>query len=302
MRNIGAHLSIAGGIHRAVTKARELGINALQIFLKNSNRWSAKSFSDNDIQSYREALSQVPGITVFAHSGYLINLAGEGDTYNKSLHALRDELIRAEQLGIRYLVIHPGSHGGKGMERGIHRIADSLNAVINDTGSVTILLETTAGQGTSVGHRFEQLRAIIDLSERPENLAICLDTCHVFAAGYPINTSRGCASLVDEFNSIIGLDKLVLIHLNDSIRECGSRVDRHTHLGEGKIGREGFVTLLNENRLADVPVIIETPKTKNDEADRMNLQKIYNYIKDYQNPRDSDNATSRNTMVQRRRE
>lgn len=302
MRSIGAHLSIAGGIHRAVTKARELGINALQVFLKNSNRWSAKPFSDSDIRSYREALSQVPGINVFAHSGYLINLAGDGDTYDKSLHALRDELIRAEQLGIRYLVIHPGSHGGKGMDRGIRRIADSLNAVINDTSSVTILLETTAGQGTSVGYRFEHLRAIIDLSETPEKFAICLDTCHVFAAGYPINTSSGCSSLVEEFNSIIGLDKLTLIHLNDSIRECGSRVDRHTHLGDGKIGREGFVTLLNEKRLADVPVIIETPKTKNDEADKMNLQRIYNYIKDYRNPLDSEIATSSHTTVQRRRQ
>ncbi len=297
MRNIGAHLSIAGGIHRAVNKARELGINALQIFLKNSNRWSAKPFSDNDIRSYHEAIAQVPGIAVFAHSGYLINLAGDGDTYKKSLHALRDELIRAEQLGIRYLVIHPGSHGGKGMESGIRRIADSLNTVIKDTDSVTILLETTAGQGTSVGYRFEHLRAIIDLSEKPENLAVCLDTCHVFAAGYPINTSRGCAALVDEFDSIIGLDNLVLIHLNDSIRECGSRVDRHMHLGEGKIGRNGLVALLNENRLADVPVIIETPKTKNDEADRMNLQRIYDYMKDSQNPRDSDIDTSRSTTM-----
>lgn len=279
MRKIGAHLSITGGIHRALRKADKLNISALQIFLKNSNRWESRPYTDEDIRSYRGALENIPGIVVFAHSGYLINLAGEGDTYRKSLAALRDELNRAEQLGILYLVIHPGSHGGRGMEAGIIRIADSLNMILRDSTPVKILLETTAGQGSSVGYRFEQLRAIIDHSENPGNLGICLDTCHVFAAGYPIHSRRGCKSVIDEFNSIIGLDRLALIHLNDSVRECGSRVDRHTHLGEGAIGREGFVALLNEKRLVDVPIIIETPKSKDDEADRMNLLTIYEYMK-----------------------
>ncbi len=279
MRKIGAHISIAGGIHRAIHKACKLDINAVQIFLKNSNRWEARPYNADDLNSYREALDLIPDIALFAHSGYLINLAGEGNTHDKSMVALRDELHRARQLGIEYLIIHPGSHGGRGLDKGIERIAQSLNSAIDGSVTTKILLETTAGQGTSVGHRFEHLRAIIDRTDRPEMLGVCIDTCHIFAAGYDISSSANYDAVISEFEKIIGLNRLSLIHLNDSRRECGSRVDRHIHIGEGHIGEGGFGLLLNDPRLAGVPIVLETPKSKDDTADMMNLEKIRGLIK-----------------------
>jgi deoxyribonuclease-4 len=276
---IGVHLSISGGLYRALEKSRELNIQAVQIFLKNSNQWKAKPYSADDIRKFLDVKSSMPDLAVFAHSGYLINLAGSGAVRAKSINALADELNRAEQLGIEYVTIHPGSHKGRGIDEGIERVAEACDRVFEKNPTTKILLETTAGQGASIGHRFEQIRSIIDASSHPDRLAVCMDTCHVFAAGYDISTKAGYPAVMSEFNDIIGLKKLRLIHLNDSVKKCGSRVDRHEHIGKGSIGNEGFRLLLHDLKLKDIPMILETPKFNDDEADRMNLRKIRSLMK-----------------------
>jgi len=279
MRIIGIHLSISGGPHLALEKAEILGIRAMQIFLKNSNRWSSKPYTDEIINKFHAARNGLPDIRIFAHAGYLINLAGSGETHKKSLIALSDELSRAAELGIEFLVLHPGSHGGKGMQYGIERAAETLSQAFKNNKSTKILIETTAGQGTSIGYRFEQLRDIIDKSHRHEQLGICLDTSHIFAAGYDFTTKKSLNSMLTEFNEIIGLEKLKLIHVNDSKKECGSRIDRHEHIGKGHIGTKGFSLALNDPKIRAVPMILETPKFNDEEADRMNLKKLWSLIR-----------------------
>ena len=271
---IGVHLSISGGLYHALEKAKDLKIQVVQIFLKNSNRWKAKPYSVDDIKKFIRVKSSMHDIAVFAHSGYLINLAGSGAIRNKSIIALADELNRAELLGIEYVTIHPGSHGGRGIDNGIDRVAEPLDRVFDKNMKTKILLETTAGQGASIGHRFEQLRSIIDKSSNPDRLGVCMDTCHIFAAGYDISSKTIYPAVISEFNDIIGLEKLKLIHINDSKKKCGSRVDRHEHIGKGCIGNVGFRMLLHDSRLRNISMILETPKFNDDEADRMNLKKI----------------------------
>lgn len=279
MHILGVHLSISGGMHHALEKAENLGIQAVQIFLKNSNRWIARPYTEQEICSFKEARGRIPGLQVFAHTGYLINLAGEGDTLKKSIQALADELSRASQLDIDSLVLHPGSHGGRGIEAGIDRIAESLNSLLERKQKPMILLETTAGQGHSVGHRFEHLNSIIDRVSIKSKLGVCLDTCHVFAAGYDIREKNSINSVLKEFDGLVGLEKLRLIHINDSKRECGSRVDRHEHIGKGNIGTAGFGLLLNNPKLKSIPFILETPKFNDDEADKINLKLLRRLIK-----------------------
>jgi deoxyribonuclease-4 len=278
MRSLGVHLSISGGMHHVFEKAHKLRIQSVQIFLKNSNRWIARPYSDDDIHMFKEAWARFPDIAVFAHTGYLINLAGEGDTYKKSILALADELNRAAQLDIQFLVLHPGSHGGRGVDPGIDRIVDSLNQVISKNQKTMLLLETTAGQGSSIGHRFEHIGSIIDKVSCKSKLGVCLDTCHIFAAGYDISRKDSFRSMLKDFDRWIGLDRLRLIHMNDSKRDCGSRVDRHEHIGKGCIGTDGFRLILNSTRLRRVPCILETPKFNDDEADKKNLTMLRRLI------------------------
>ncbi len=278
MRKIGVHLSISGGLHKALIKADELNIGAVQLFLKNSNRWEAKPYNADDIDTFISIWKNLPGLAVFAHSGYLINLAGTGDVLAKSLTALADELNRAHQMHINYLVLHPGSHGGRGLESGIDAVAKSLDSVFKANKNTGILLETTAGQGSSIGHRFEHLREIIDKTSYPDRLGICLDTCHIFAAGYDISKKETYRAVLSDFDAIIGLKKLKLIHINDSKKGCGSMVDRHEHIGKGCIGIEGFRLLLNDAMLKNIPMILETPKFNDDEADKNNLKVLKRLI------------------------
>jgi deoxyribonuclease IV len=279
MRIIGIHLSISGGAYLALEKAKLLGIQAVQIFLKNANRWDSKPYTDDLINKFHDARNRVPGIRIFAHAGYLINPAGSGETHKKSLIALSDEMNRAAELGIEYLVLHPGSHGGRGVQYGVERTAETLNLAFKNNNSTKILIETTAGQGASIGHRFEQLRDIIDKSHRPDRLGICLDTCHIFAAGYDFTTKKSLNSTLMEFNERIGIEKLKLIHVNDSKKECGSRIDRHEHIGKGYIGAKGLSLVLNDPKIKAVPMILETPKFNDDEADRMNLKKLRSLVR-----------------------
>lgn len=279
MNKIGVHCSISGGLYKALQKAVDLKIEAVQIFLKNSNRWEAKPYSDKEIELFTDMRASLPGLDIFAHSGYLINLAGIGDVRTKSIEALSDELKRAEQMRIDYLVLHPGSHGGRGLDYGIKAAADNLNIVLQSSRTAMILLETTAGQGSSIGHRFEHIRAIIDNTAYPDRLGVCLDTCHIFAAGYDISQKEGYKQVLSDFQSILGFDTLKLIHLNDSKKQCGSLVDRHEHIGKGYIGAEGFRMLLNDPKLKTIPMILETPKGEDDTADKTNLKKIRHLIK-----------------------
>ena len=209
---------------------------------------------------FREKWRAADNLSIYGHTGYLINLAGKGENLEKSITLLRDEIDRAAILSVPSLVLHPGNHKGGGIEKGIRSIIENLDLVLSDSpDDVKILLETTAGQGTSVGHRFEHLAEIIRGSAFPERLGVCLDTCHIFAAGYDLSTEDGYNSVIDRFDSIIGLDRLELVHMNDSKKAAGSFVDRHEHIGQGMIGTEGFRMLLNDSRLDHVDFIMETP-------------------------------------------
>jgi deoxyribonuclease-4 len=247
----------------------------MQIFLKNSNRWQAPQYKPEDIESFTSRWEELKEFSIYAHSGYLINLAGKGENLEKSIDAMADELRRAEALGVGSIVVHPGSHLGEGIDEGITQAALSIDRAYEEAGDppVEILLETTAGQGSSVGHSFSHLAGIISASKKGNKLNVCLDTCHIFAAGYDISNKQGLEKTIDEFDAEIGLQRLKLIHLNDSKRETGSRVDRHEHIGQGKIGPAGFKNFLNHAKLKSVPLILETPKS-DENADRENLKRV----------------------------
>lgn len=278
MRYIGFHCSAAGGPARALERASKLGINTVQLFLKNNNRWQGPPISEAQREEFLSLNRRYGPYRLFAHSGYLINPAGDGEVLTKSRTALADELHRADFLDIPFLVLHPGSHRDLGREEGIRRIVETLDmALRKDGGTTRILLETTAGQGTSIGHRFEDLAEIISSCRESDRLAVCLDTAHIFAAGYDLVEAEGYEKTINEFSRILGLEMLQLIHLNDSKRECGSRVDRHEHIGEGLIGSRGLGNILNDPRLAEVPLILETPKPDPD-SDARNLQRLLKLI------------------------
>lgn len=272
---IGAHLSIAGGLHKALLKARALGCSALQIFTKNGNTWKERNLTPDEIQRFRE-VSQDTGIfEIAAHTSYLINIASpDRGKLDMSRDALVQEIVRADQLKIPYVVLHPGFHMGAGENAGMDQIADIIRQVFSSMGDIKtrLLLETTAGQGSGIGHRFDQLAAILERVGNPRRTGVCLDTCHIFGAGYDFRNRRTYEETIGQFKATIGLENLYLIHLNDSKRELGSRIDRHEHIGRGEIGENGFKLLMQDNRLAKVPKILETPKGKTDEMDTVNLK------------------------------
>ena len=274
---VGAHESIAGGIHKAFERAEHVGYLTLQVFTKNNNQWHGKPLTDEDIANYKTAASKSRISPVVAHDCYLINLSAvDQSTLKKSREAFVDELRRCEALGIPYLNFHPGAHIGAGEGEGIKKIIESLNWAHERTKEVHVLsvLETTAGQGTALGYRFEHLRKIIDGVDEPKRMAVCIDTCHIFAAGYDVSTEEGYEQTLREFDDIVGLKNLAAIHTNDSKKHLGSRVDRHEHIGKGMIGTIGFSCLMRDKRLARIPKILETPKGEDLEEDRMNLSML----------------------------
>lgn len=261
---IGSHLSIAGGLHRALDRAHAYGFDCLAIFLRNQVQWKFRPLGDEAVRTFRKVRRELRIGPVVGHASYLVNLAGRAAIRRRSIAAMREDLRRCERLGVEYLVFHPGTR--ERTEQGIGLIADALNQIIAKTPPTgrsrraKILLETTAGQGNSIGHTFEQLAAILALVERPGRFGICLDTCHVFAAGYDVRTPSTYRRTMNAFNEIIGLRKLLAIHVNDSRRELGARVDRHAHVGRGKIGRRGLRNFVTDPRLERIPMILETPK------------------------------------------
>lgn len=275
---LGAHLSIAKGIHQALYDAAGLGCNTVQVFTKNASTWKEKDISDTEVGAVAAARQETGIKPVFSHCAYLINIAGSDEKKEAmSVEALYREVMRCESLGIPFVVLHPGSHMGDGEKKGLQRIADNLDAILERAGpgNTIILLETTAGQGSALGCTFEQLAAMREMSACRDRLGFCLDTCHIFAAGYDISDEESYTRTMTAFDDIIGLSHLYLIHLNDVKKPCGSKVDRHEHIGEGYIGKTGFRCIVNDDRLAGIPMIIETPKQKNGkDADAMNLERV----------------------------
>jgi deoxyribonuclease-4 len=263
----GAHTSISGGLHNAVATAVELGCEAVQIFTKNASQWNAKPLSKDEIRVFRQALEQSDLQFPTAHDSYLINLASPDDAvYRRSIDAFVHELERAESLGLSYLVMHPGAHMGSGEDQGVARVVAAFDEVHQRCKryKTMVLIETTAGQGTTLGWRFEHIAAILAGVRSPQRLGVCVDTCHLFAAGYPLGTARQYAATFDEFDRIIGLDQIKLFHVNDSAKAFGSRVDRHAGLGLGELGLSPFRRLVRDSRFQDLPMILETPKEGHD--------------------------------------
>ncbi len=273
-KKIGFHMSISGGVFNAIGEALDLGIETFQIFLKNSNRWESPPLKEKDIEKFRSLWKSNANLSIHGHTGYLINFAGEGENLEKSMLLMAQEMNRADALGIPTLVLHPGNHKGAGIDTGIERISENLNRIFSENpGKVKILLETMAGQGTSIGHEFENLAAIIEKSDYKERLGVCLDTCHIFAAGYDFSNEKLYDELIINFDKTVGLKNLELIHLNDSKKQCGSRVDRHEHIGKGEIGERALGFFLRDERLHEVPFIMETP-VEEDYGNRENLKVV----------------------------
>ncbi|MCZ6776362.1 MAG: deoxyribonuclease IV [Ignavibacteria bacterium] len=272
---LGAHMSISGGVYTAFERGTNIGCTTMQVFTKNNNQWKGKPLTDEDIENYKMAEVKARIAPVVAHAAYLINLCATNQTILvNSRNAMVDELKRCEALGIRGLIFHPGSHMGAGEKEGVKRIAESINIAHGKTKNFRVFttLETTAGQGSTLGYRFEQLRQIIDLVEGKERMAVCLDTCHLFAAGYNIRTEHGWKETMKQFDELIGLQHVLAIHMNDSKREFGSRVDRHEHIGKGQIGKTGFQTVMNDPRFHHIPKILETPKGEDMHEDVENMR------------------------------
>lgn len=256
----------------------------MQVFVKSPSQWKSRPLSDEDVRIYKSARHGATVSPVVAHAAYLINLcAVSTSTLERSCDAYEDELRRCEALELMGLVVHPGAHTGAGEQAGLRQIAKSLNDIHNRTAGfrTLTLLETTAGQGTSLGSSFTQLKQILDGCRQPERIGICLDTCHVFAAGHDIRTANGWNTMLEELESTFGLERLKVVHVNDSKKDVGSHVDRHEHIGAGRIGLDGFRHLMNDRRLQDVPKILETDKSDDMHEDIENMERLRSLIVDW---------------------
>jgi deoxyribonuclease-4 len=274
---LGAHMSIAGGAAMAIERARSIGCAAIQMFVKNNMQWFARPLAREEIRAFLEHQQRRELLSVFAHSNYLINLAAtNGQFHANSIRSLSEELIRADQLELPFLVLHPGAHLGAGEEAGLQKVVESIDCVFSGLRKIKtrIALETTAGQGSCLGNKFEHLAYIIRRAREPERLCVCLDTAHVFAAGYDVGNEVSVRKTFREFDRVIGLNRLVAIHLNDSKTSCGSRVDRHEHIGKGKIGLAAFRFIMRDQRFRRVPKVLETPKGKDLREDVINLETL----------------------------
>ena len=269
---LGSHVSIAGSIYESIDRAVSLGCNTMQIFSRNPRGWQVTKLSSSDVEEFKKRRKEKGISPVIVHIPYIINLAsGDDKLYNKSISAYIEDIERAGLLGAEYFCTHLGSHGGRGEDWGIKRFTDGLNEVLKSASQdVTILLENTSGSGSWIGSKFEHLGKIINGVKKNDKLGVCLDTCHTFTAGYDFRTEKGLRNLLKEFDRIVGLDRLRLIHLNDSKGKAGSNIDRHEHIGKGEIGLEAFRRFINHPKLKDLPYILETPK-KTPKDDPMNI-------------------------------
>lgn len=274
---LGAHMSVAGGLHHALLAARDHECEAVQLFTKNANQWRARELTDEEVRLFRRTLRQTRVRRTLAHDSYLINLASPDEAlYRRSVEAFVVELQRAERLGLNYLVTHPGAHMQSGEETGLVRVAGAIDEIHKRCAGfrVRILLENTAGHGSCLGHRFEHLARIMELTQERARLGVCLDTCHAFAGGYLLAPEAEYRRTMKEFQRIVGLRWLKAFHLNDSLKPLGSRVDRHAHIGRGHLGLEPFRLLLNDPRFRNRPMVLETPKEEGEnlQMDAVNLK------------------------------
>jgi deoxyribonuclease-4 len=270
-------MSIRGGVGMAIERARSIRCTAMQIFVKNNMQWFARPLSREEIRAFLNHVQRSELLSVFGHANYLINLATTNPQFHaNSIRALAEELVRADQLELPFLVLHPGAHLGAGEEPGLEKIVDSVDEVFRGIPKVRtkIALEITAGQGSCIGHRFEHLAHIIANVREPERLRVCLDTAHLFAAGYEIGSEPGVRKVFREFDRIIGRSRLVAIHVNDSKTRRGSRVDRHEHIGKGRIGLDAFRFIMRSPRFRKIPKVLETPKGKDLAEDVINLKTL----------------------------
>lgn len=258
---LGKHVSIAGGLHKAVTRAVNIGCNAVQIFVKNPRGWKGKELTEKACEKFKKFRTEAELDPVVVHSTYLINIASpKEDLWKKSVQGLKDDYRRSVRIGADYLVFHPGSHTGSGVEAGIKKIASGIDRVLNEIeGKTKLLLENVDGSGTKIGAKFPELEYIISLTENQDRLGICVDTCHSYAFGYNLASESGLNKLLEEIEVELGLEKLKVIHINDSVYELNSKKDEHAHIGEGEIGRKGFTEIINHPDLAEIPLILETP-------------------------------------------
>lgn len=278
---LGAHMPAAGGIHKAILSGHAIGCTAVQVFTSSPQMWKAAPVTPEKVAAYRKALDET-GIhpdAVVSHDSYLINLcAPDPEMREKSIQGLKGETERCAAYGIRWVVSHMGAHVEQGEEVGLSSVAESTLRILDETpDTVTLLMETTAGQGTCLNHRFEQLARLLELTQAPARLGVCLDTCHIFAAGYDIRDDATYDQTFDEFGRLIGFDRLKAIHCNDSKNPLGKRVDRHAHIGEGHIGLHAFERLVNDDRIASIPILLETPEAP--EGHERNLKTLKSLIK-----------------------
>jgi len=267
---------------RALERGESLGCETIQIFTKNNNQWRSRPLTKREAGDFQQKLHAGPLHLAFAHDSYLINLASPDPALlERSRFAFVDELKRAQELGLQYLVLHPGAHLASGQETGIREIAKSFDWVFEriPSGKVEVLIETTAGQGTSLGFRFDQIRAILDRVKESHRLGVCIDTCHLFAAGYDLRTQKGYEQTFEAFERVVGIARIKAFHLNDSKKPLGSRVDRHEHIGKGFLGLTPFRLLLNDPRFKNHPMVLETPKGEDDTWDRENLGLLKSLLK-----------------------
>lgn len=281
---LGAHMSIAGGYYKAADAAGALGMETVQLFTKNNNQWRAKEITDEDVSLFRQSIETHGLKHPCSHASYLINMGSpDVELWQKSVDAYTHELERAEMLGLDGVVIHPGAAMDDTEAAGLKRIVKGVKECLKRTKGmkVQVWLEATAGQGSSLGCKFEHLAHILEKVDRPERMGVCIDTCHIFAAGYPLNTVEDCEQTFAKLDEVVGLDWVRAFHLNDSKKECGSRVDRHEHIGEGKIGITAFRWLLNQPRFQAHPMYLETKKEKRhgEEMDAVNLRTLRTLLK-----------------------
>ncbi|HEX7010841.1 MAG TPA: deoxyribonuclease IV [Phycisphaeraceae bacterium] len=300
----GSHLSIAGGLENALIEARELGMDCVQVFTKNQRQWRVPPLSQEQVDRWREHQQSTGIRDVVSHDSYLINLASPDKTARqRSIDLFREELIRCDALGIGFLVTHPGSHMKAGEEAGLKRVAESLDQLHDDLPELKVItcLEITAGQGTNLGYRLEHLAAIIEQVQAPHRLGVCLDTAHLLAAGYDLTSAAGARAVIKEVDAVVGLDRVHVLHLNDSKTQRSSRVDRHEHIGHGHVALEAFEVFVNHPRFRRVPKILETPKADAPDGrpwDAINLETLRGLIR--QSPRASSAPARRSRRVRQK--
>lgn len=266
---LGKHVSIAGGLDKAFKRAADIGANSMQIFVKNPRGWKMRELNQKEVDNFKAERKKYQINPVVVHAAYLINPASpKDDLWEKSISALKSEYKRCERIGAEYLIFHPGSHTGSGLDKGIKRIAEALNLILQEIeGKTMILLENTAGAGTGIGENFQQLKAILDLVQESDRLGICVDTCHAFTAHYNLKEKEGLEKLINDFEDLLGLDKLKVIHLNDSKYDFATNKDEHAHIGQGKIGSEAFKRIINHPKLRDKTFILETAQFDQQQED-----------------------------------